>query len=142
MYSHFLTPRNVALALALSSGLVAAPASADPILRFSETIQGGLEITGNTLGLSGTGEGLNEPGTSGSISAFMGAAPESADGAFPAGTTADWEDNASAAELTLPEGAVVVYAELVWGASWAAGTEDVSASVSYTHLTLPTICSV
>lgn len=112
-----------AFSAALLSGIPIA--QSDPLPIFSATIQGDVATTGNALGLSGAGDGANAPGLRGSISAFMAAGSDSADGSFPLGTTSDWRDNASLAALTLPEDARVVRAELVWGASWAGGSEDV-----------------
>ncbi len=105
--------------------LVSAAASAQPVLRFVSTSQGGIEVTGNTLGLSTTRD-ANAPGITGSIGTFIAADLLGADGSFPAGTTSDWNQNLSAADLTLPDGARVLYAELIWGGSFQYRSEDVS----------------
>lgn len=102
------------------------PAAGDPLPIFSATIQGDVATTGNALGLSGAGDGVNAPGLRGSMSTFMAAGLAESDGTFPTGTTSDWTQNRSLAALALPEDARVVRAELVWGASWAGGSEDVS----------------
>ena len=108
--------------------LLATAAHAEQTLRYSVTTAGALAITGNTLGLSG-GAGTNSPGTNGSIAAFTTLDLSSQDGDFPSGTTSDWRSNESSAFLDIPSDAVVLYAELIWGGSWAAGSEDVSASL-------------
>jgi len=108
-----------------------APAQAQQVLRYSGTVQGGIEITGNALGLSGE-RFVNGPGTSGSISTFTTLDLTSQDGTFPAGTTSRWQDNSAAAQLVLPSGAIVLHAELVWGGSWRYLSENVA-----THLNSP-----
>lgn len=115
------------LLVAAATVFFAATAHAEQTLRYSVTTAGSMAVTGNTLGLSG-GTGTNAPGTNGSISTFITSDTVSADGAFPGGTTSDWRSNESEAFLDIPIGAVVLYAELIWGGSWAAGSEDVSAN--------------
>ena len=105
-----------------------AEAHGDPILRFATTVQGGVEVTGNTLGLAG-GAGVDGPNVNGSIATFIAAGSSGADDAFPTGTTDDWRENESLAELLLPDEAIVAYAELIWGGSSAYGSEDVRASL-------------
>ena len=124
MSVHFRAAALVALVM-----LVAAPVAAEPTLRFAVTTQGALEITGNTLGLSGQGNGTNAPGTAGSIAAFIRAGSSMRDGSFPAGTTADWRENRSEAQLVIPDDAFVIHAELIWGGGYAFLGEDVSAHI-------------
>ena len=85
--------------------------------RYAVTAHGALTMTGNALGLSSGGDDApGTPGTVGSIGAFVTTDPGlQAPGGWPAGTTTDWPLNAAAATLHLPEGATVLYAELVWG---------------------------
>lgn len=117
-----------------SAGLWASSAGATE-LRFSQTAAGQVVATGNTLGLSKE-FGLNGPGAEDSIGTFTTLDNASSD-AEPAnianpwftGTTNDWTENGSAAALVLPPDAEVLYAELVWGGSFAYGTEDVSANL-------------
>lgn len=113
-------------AYVLLAALLVAPVAleAQPALRFATTAQGGIEVTGNTLGLS-TAAGTNAPGVNGSIGTFIAAGSAGRDGTFPAGTTSDWRDNGSEADLFIPEGATVRHAELIWGGSFAYGAEDV-----------------
>ncbi len=104
-------------------------------VRFSDTVPGGISATGNTLGLSKESSG-NGPGLLGSIGTFIALDPTSIDAApvggtpWFAGTTSDWTANGSAAVLDLPSDAAILHAELVWGGSFAAGTEDVSSSLN------------
>jgi hypothetical protein len=102
----------------------------------SGTTNGAVTLTGNTPGLDGAGApNQNGHGMRGSIGTFITTntalrdvtpLPTSAP-QFPAGTTADWTQNSSSAELRLPAGARVLHAELVWGGSWACGGEKVAA---------------
>jgi uncharacterized repeat protein (TIGR01451 family) len=97
--------------------LLSPPATANRVLVFSDTFEGAVTITGNTLGLS---KSFNEnaPGTRGSIGAFTTTDTELQDGTFPIGTTDSWALNASSAELVMPKYNEVIYAELIWGGSY------------------------
>ncbi|MBW2524591.1 MAG: hypothetical protein JRI23_10465 [Deltaproteobacteria bacterium] len=122
------------LAIAAALGFAASSAQAQT-LRFSDTLPGGIVSTGNTLGLS-KGVDENGPGSEDSIGTFISLDPASVDddplntlNPWAAGTTWNWERNGSAAVLTLPEGAQVLYAELVWAGSYDYWPEDVSARI-------------
>jgi uncharacterized repeat protein (TIGR01451 family) len=117
-----------------AAALGSAPAGATE-LRFSQTAAGQVVATGNTLGLSKE-LSLNGPGTEDAIGTFIAlnaastdTVPANAGNPWFAGTTNDWTQNGSAASLVLPPDAEVLYAELVWGGSFAYGTEDVSANL-------------
>lgn len=104
-------------------------------IRFSDTTEGGIAITGNTLGLSKE-RSANGPGTADSIGTFISADANQSDlspanGGNPwfAGTTGDWRQNGSAGTLDLPPGSEVLHAELLWGGSYQYGSEDVSANL-------------
>jgi uncharacterized repeat protein (TIGR01451 family)/MYXO-CTERM domain-containing protein len=104
-------------------------------LRFSTTAPGGIASTGNTLGLA-KGEDENGPGAEDSIGTFMSLDPQLVDDApanvnnpWPSGTTWDWTQNGSAAALSLPEGAEVLHAELVWAGSHDYWPETVTESI-------------
>jgi hypothetical protein len=119
--------------IVLGALLLAVPGHASE-LRFSQTTAGQVVATGNTLGLS-KAFGANGPGIEDSIGTFITLDAASVDAVpapppgnpWPSGTTNDWTVNGSAATLTLPPYAEVIYAELVWGGSTAYDTEDVTA---------------
>ena len=114
---------------ALASLVLLAPLTANAAeLRFSQTAAGNVTTTGNTLGLS-KADNANAPGLQDAIGTFISLNPDSTDGSYPAGTTADWRDNGSEAELRLQPDAEVLYAELVWGGSYAYGAENVAAEL-------------
>lgn len=124
-------PLASAAAIAAALGLTASVAEAQS-LRFSDTLPGGIVSTGNTLGLA-KGPEQNGPGTQHSIGTFIAldpnevdAEPANADNPWPLGTTWNWERNGSTGMLTLPAGAQVIYAELVWAGSYEYWPEDVS----------------
>lgn len=111
-------------------------ADAAYVTRYSAVTNGAITFTGNTLGLN-KAAGLNAPGTTGSIGAFTTTDTLQQVGTYPAGTTAQWQQNSSTAVLTIPAGSTVVYAELIWGGSYSYGGQDVSASLN-TAVTLTT----
>jgi len=130
--------RSLALPAALAvAGLVSLSSgrAEAQLLRYASTSPGGIVATGNTLGLS-KASSLNSPGVADSIGTFISLdqasvddLPTSTGEPWPNGTTYDWTKNGSEAVLTLPAGSEVLYAELVWGGSYAYGTEDVTASL-------------
>lgn len=105
------------------------------IQRYSDVKKGGITLTGNTLGLS-KASNQNAPGTEGSIGAFISLDTSMQVGTFPAGTTLDYANNGSRANLTLPAGSTVLYAELVWGGLFRSSVNNISAiinnSISFT----------
>ncbi|MBK6518332.1 MAG: hypothetical protein IPM79_17635 [Polyangiaceae bacterium] len=119
-------PRLVAAA-ALLGAIALAPAAAQAQeLRFTDTRPGNVIATGNSLGLSKQ-TGANGPGTADSIGTFttldtssFDLTPVNPGDTWFAGTTSTWQDNSSSAFLVLPSSeAQILYAELVWGGSWA-----------------------
>ena len=122
------SPRSilpVCAVAAASTVLTAAPDAGAQLLRFSKTTTGGVVATGNTLGLSKQ-ENANGPGTEDSIGTFLSLDPSSIDdnpmnpgNPWPASTTNNWMMNGSRAVLALPADAQILYAELVWGGSYA-----------------------
>ncbi|HEY1097724.1 MAG TPA: DUF4215 domain-containing protein [Myxococcota bacterium] len=131
--------RTLSAAVVVVVGLQAPPATAAFQEVFSDTVNGGLLVTGNTLGLSGaqqqtcTNGGLlfcnescderNAPGTHGAIRTFtqLGAGAEpngTCTSKWPTGTTNAFADNESQALLDLPTGATILHAELVWGGAF------------------------
>lgn len=115
--------------LAVALTLAFATSAAAETLRFKGVVEGGLSVTGNSLGLSKK-TGVNEAGTEDSIGALI--AGTGAVGDFPSGTTLDWTQDESGSWLVLPPGAEVVYAELVWGGSYDVGGENLLASLGST----------
>lgn len=105
------------------------------IQRYSDVKKGGILFCGNTLGLS-KAPNQNQPGTEGSIGAFTSLDTSMQVGTFPAGTTLDYANNGSRANLTLPAGSTILYAELVWGGLFRSSVNTVSAlinnSISFT----------
>lgn len=107
-----------------------------PILqRYSNIKNGGIVFIGNTLGLSKAAN-ANAPGLLGSIGAFTSTDTSLQVNGFPMGTTLDYTKNSSAAQLSLPPGSTVLYAELVWGGLFRSSANNISAlldnAVSFT----------
>ena len=102
------------------------------VLTFQTTANGTFVVTGNTLGRASEST-LNGPGLVGSTHTFVtvdtgltDSVPADPSNPWPAGTTSNCELNSSAAQLVLPPGSSVIWAELVWGGSYRY-LEDVSA---------------
>jgi uncharacterized repeat protein (TIGR01451 family) len=104
-------------------------AQAAYVQRYTTITNGAITFTGNSLGLDKVSGG-NGPGTSGGIGTFTTLNTALTDGTFPAGTTADWTKNGSSANLVIPAGSTVLYAELIWSGSYSYGGEDVSTSIN------------
>ncbi|KEK23079.1 RICIN domain-containing protein [Bacillus gaemokensis] len=96
------------------------------IQRYSTTTNGAITFTGNTLGLSNTNTSYTD------IGAFITLDLSKQVPGYPAGTTLDWKENASAAQLRLPTGSQVLYAELIWGGSTKTSIEDVTNEIDRT----------
>lgn len=99
------------------------------IQRYSDVKKGGITFCGNTLGLS-KATNQNAPGTQGSIGAFTSLDNSLQVGTFPPGTTLDYTKNGSGANLTLPAGSTVLYAELVWGGLFRSSANNISALIN------------
>ncbi len=84
---------------------------------FSTTDKGAMIFTGNTLGLTNNGVQIQTFTTLDGASQVAG---------FPPGTTTIWQDNGSSAELNIPAGATVLYAQLQWGGEYKNNVEDLS----------------
>ena len=95
------------------------------VKRFSTIRRGGISFIGNTLGLSKFSN-LNSAGLLGSIGAFTSLDTSLKVNDFPFGTTLDYTKNGSSANLNLPAGSNVLYAELVWGGLFKSTTNDIS----------------
>src|SRR5215211_6764588 len=114
--------------LPVSGLLMIKPAHAAYVNRLSTIANGAITFTGNTLGLS-KNPTTNAPGTSDAIGAFISTNTALRDGTYPFGTTADWHQNSSAANLTIPAGSTVIKAELIWSGSYSYGGENVLAAI-------------
>lgn len=101
------------------------------IQRYSTIRKGGISFTGNTLGLSKR-TNLNQSGTLGSIGAFISLDNSLQVNTFPTGTTLNYLLNGSAANLNLPAGSTVLYAELVWGGLYKSSNNDISSIIDNT----------
>ena len=95
------------------------------VKRFSTIRRGGISFIGNTLGLSKFSN-LNSAGLLGSIGAFTSLDTSLKVNDFPFGTTLDYTKNGSSANLNLPAGSNVLYAELVWGGLFKSTTNNIS----------------
>lgn len=95
------------------------------IKRFSTVRQGGVVFAGNTLGLAPAVGGGG--GFAGSAAVFASLDTSLQVSGYPKGTTLDYNLNGSEASLSLPAGAYVLYAELVWGGLYKFGSVDISA---------------
>ena len=94
---------------------VAQAAQAQYVQRQVVTTNGAVTFIGNSLGLNKAASG-DQPGTNGSVGAFITTNTTLQKTGWPAGTTSDWKLNSSTAVLNLPAGSTVIYAELIWGA--------------------------
>ncbi|MHA7966635.1 DUF7507 domain-containing protein [Paenibacillus sp. CAU 1782] len=70
------------------------------------------------------------PGTLDSIGAFTTTNTASVYGTYPAGTTSLYQSNSSSAQLVLPSGSTVLYAELIWGGSYINGNVNLTAAIN------------
>jgi uncharacterized repeat protein (TIGR01451 family) len=120
----------------VGAGLCLSSNASAQVLRFETTQPGNVIATGNTLGLAKQAS-ANGPGLADAIGTFLTLDTTSVDDTpanpgnpWPAGTTSAWQENGSAATLTIPVEATVLYAELVWGGSFAYGAEDVTANLN------------
>jgi uncharacterized repeat protein (TIGR01451 family) len=113
--------------------LAAGNANAVYVNRYSVTTNGGITFTGNTLGLNKVAN-QNNPGTAGSIGAFIAAGANTQVGSFPStdGTTLNWSANGSTAQLTLPLSGTntILHAELIWSGSYSYGGQSVLPSIN------------
>lgn len=99
------------------------------VLRATFNATGGITFTGNTLGLSRSAV-LGVPGDLDSIGAFITTNTTSRFGTFPLGTTNNYVNNSSSANLVMPSGSTVLYAELIWGGSYINGSVNLSSAIN------------
>jgi uncharacterized repeat protein (TIGR01451 family) len=114
------TLRAGSFCVAFAVAALAGPAANAGYVQVYSTIQkGALTFTGNTLELGGNAvANSGTPGTSATGGAFIAVElPGTRYGTFPFGTTgptAQYVNNSSRAVLSVPPGATVLYAELIW----------------------------
>lgn len=99
------------------------------VVRATFNATGAITFTGNTLGLSRS-DTAGVPGTQDSIGAFITTNTASVFGTYPAGTTSLYQNNNSSAQLSLPAGSTILYAELIWGGSYINGNVNLSAAIN------------
>src|SRR5215218_850466 len=116
--SRLLLALLVAAMLPLTGLFNIQTAAAQYQLRYSTITTGALTFTVNTLGLSKAAN-TNAPGTSTGIGTFITTNTTLRDGTYPFGTTANWALDSSAANLAMPAGSTVRYAELIWSGSYS-----------------------
>ncbi len=107
--------------------LLAIPTAQAAYVQVYNTIQkGAVTFTGNTLVLQSTG-------TSGTGGAYVAANLGTAVAGYPIGTTSNYLLNNSKAVLSVPAGATVLYAELIWSGSIGTNTlATLNGNVSFT----------
>ncbi|QUL56682.1 DUF11 domain-containing protein [Paenibacillus tritici] len=99
------------------------------VVRSTVNATGAITFTGNTLGLSRS-EVAGVPGTQDSIGGFTTINTASVFGTYPAGTTSLYQNNSSAAILSLPAGSTILYAELIWGGTYVNGSVNLTAAIN------------
>ncbi|GAB4145126.1 MAG: hypothetical protein OHK0017_04380 [Patescibacteria group bacterium] len=89
-------------------------------LRFNQNVSGGLTFTGNSQCIQKINIGDS---TNNVCGAFTTLDTTQRVSGYPAGTTLDWASNSSSANLELPAGSHVLYADLVWGGMYRYNNE-------------------
>lgn len=112
-------------------------------LRYSKNIAGGIVFTGNTNGLSLSNDdntlynqaqnGFDGIGVYSSLNSSLQVQ------GYPQGTTKNWRENGSTANLQLPTGSVIDKAILIWGANsyWGANLTTPSQSITQAEVNTP-----
>jgi uncharacterized repeat protein (TIGR01451 family) len=85
--------------------------------RFRQTTRGEIVFSGNALGLN-TFQNIPDNPINGSIDTFTTTDATLQTPGFPSGTTTDWTQNSSMAVVDIPDDALILYAELIWGANY------------------------
>jgi uncharacterized repeat protein (TIGR01451 family) len=117
------------LSVLLGVGLLllgASTAEAAYVQVYNTIQKGAVTFTGNTLVLQSTG-------TSGTAGVYIAAGSTNQVAGYPVGTTTVYTANASRAVLTLPPGATVLHAELVWSGTKGTNTAaTINGNVNFT----------
>ncbi|MBD2868763.1 DUF11 domain-containing protein [Paenibacillus sp. IB182493] len=99
------------------------------IVRATFNATGAITFTGNTLGLSRS-DVSGVPGTQDSIGAFATTNAAVRYGIYPLGTTDNYLSSGASAQLVLPAGSTILYAELIWGGSYINGSVNLSSAIN------------
>ena len=113
-FVHCITKTLLAILVVVLAFCFSHSANAAYVQVYSTIQKGAVTFTGNTLMLNGTVGTPGAPGTAGTGGAFIAVGSAGQCGTFPVGTTCTWPNNASGANLNVPLGATVLYAELIW----------------------------
>ena len=112
------------------------------IKRFTDIKRGNIIFIGNTLGLS-KAQNTNSAGILGSIGAFTSLNNLLQVPSFPAGTTLNYIQNGSSANLNILSDSKILYAELVWGGLYRSVNNNIfnliNNSVRFTTPTFSTL---
>lgn len=104
------------------------------IRRFTITDCGAITFTGNTLGLSKRSDSSIDAGTQDGSGAMITLDTSLHVPTYPiisnAGTTLDFNQNESAAILTLPENSSILYAELIWAGQYNRGGQNLVSEIN------------
>jgi hypothetical protein len=118
-----------------------APLDAAYISVYTTVNNGAITFTGNTLGLNKTSN-QNNPGTNGSIGAFITTDTTLKVNNFPFGTTLNYHLNGSTAVLDIPAGSTILHAELIWSGSYGFDPAITLSLINSTTVTMITPDSV
>jgi uncharacterized repeat protein (TIGR01451 family) len=125
----FLIKKWTLPALVLAFGLCAFNSQAAYVQVFNTIQKGAITFTGNTLG-------LNSATASGQTAVFIASNLATSVPGYPAGTTSNYALSLSNAQLNMPAGSTVLYAELIWsGKLGGAITTGLATSTPVTFVT-------
>lgn len=104
------------------------------LLRYSNTTNGGIVFTGNSLCLSSS----VEYGSCGTYTTLDNTKTDSGFSPSTKGTTSNWQENSGSSILNIPDNSQILYAELVWGGNYRYLGQTVEAELNKSvKLTLP-----
>jgi uncharacterized repeat protein (TIGR01451 family) len=114
--------KKILPSIVLPLALLAGQAQAAYNLVYTTTQSGAMTFTGNTIGLNKGASTINK-GTSQAIGGYIAEGQAGNYANYDPPSTGNWTLNRSFANLTVPAGMEVVYAELIWGGSYSYGGE-------------------
>lgn len=104
------------------------------LLRYSNTTNGGIVFTGNSLCLSSN----VEYGSCGTYTSLDSSKTDSGFSPSTKGTTSSWQENSGSSILNIPDNSQILYAELVWGGNYRYLGQTVESELNKSvKLTLP-----